>query len=85
MRTLHQAAVAAAFIGCFGFIGTGTAAAEGAEGMHGGGGGCRSHDLNIAILDQIDIGGGLAGNLFNGEGSPGGQWGHVGSECGGGY
>ncbi|MEV7687095.1 hypothetical protein ACFW1F_36620 [Streptomyces bungoensis] len=81
MRKLHKAAVAAAFIGCFGFIATGTAAAEGM----GGGGGCKSHDLNIALLDQINIGGGIAGNLLNGEGSPGGQWGHVGSECGGGY
>ncbi|MGP4043941.1 hypothetical protein [Streptomyces sp. 2A115] len=80
MRKLHKAAVAAAILGSISFIGTGTATAQGADGMHGGW--CKSHDLNIDILGQVGIANGLAGNLLNGEGDPGAQYNHVGSEMG---
>ncbi|MGY6023746.1 hypothetical protein [Streptomyces spinosirectus] len=81
MRKLPKAAVAAAVIALVGFIGTGTASAQGAEAMHGGGGGCKSHDFNIDILGQVGILNGLAGNLLNGEGNPGAQVAPVGSHC----
>jgi hypothetical protein len=79
MRKLPKAAVAAAVIGIVSLIGTGTASAQGAEAMHGGG--CRSHDLNVDILGQVGLLNGLLGNAINGEGSPGGQNNHVGSDC----
>ncbi|MFG2789134.1 hypothetical protein [Streptomyces sp. NPDC048419] len=80
MRKLPKAAVAAAVIALVGFIGTGTASAQGAEAMHGGGG-CKSHDFNIDILGQVGILNGLGGNLLNGEGNPGAQVAPVGSHC----
>jgi hypothetical protein len=80
MRKLHKAAVAAAMLGSLSFIATGTATAQGAESMNGGG--CKSHDLNLDILGQIGLLNGLLGNAINGEGDPGGQGNHVGSECG---
>ena len=82
MRKFHRAAVAAAILGSISFIGTGTATAQTPTGMHGGGGGCKSHDLNVSVLSQIGVANGLLGNGLNGEGSPGAQWGHVGSEMG---
>lgn len=82
MRKLPKAAVAAAAIALVGFIGTGTASAQSAEAMHGGGSGCRSHDLNLELLSNIGIANGLLGNVLNGEGNPGGQANHIGSECG---
>lgn len=81
MRKLHKAAVAAAILGSISFIGTGTATAQGGDGMHGGGG-CKSHDFNIGLLGQVGLGNGLLGNGINGEGAPGAQWNHVGSEMG---
>jgi hypothetical protein len=82
MRKLSKAAVAAAVVASVGFIGTGTATAQGAVTMHGGG--CKSHDLDLDILGEVGIANGLAGNLANGEGSPGAQFTHVGSDCDGG-
>lgn len=81
MRKLHKAAVAAAMLGSLTFIATGTANAQGAAIMHGGGG-CKSHDLDLDLLGQIGLANGLAGNLLNGEGNPGAQWNHNGSEMG---
>ncbi|MFJ8312752.1 MULTISPECIES: hypothetical protein [unclassified Streptomyces] len=78
MRKLHKAAVAAAILGSMCFIGTGTAAAQGADVR----GGCRSHDLNVDILGQVGLLNGLLGNALNGEGDPGAQFDGVGSECG---
>jgi hypothetical protein len=76
MRKLQKAAVAAAMLGSFTFIATGTATADG----HGHGG-CKSHDFNLDILGQVGVLNGLAGNILNGEGSAGGQINHTGSSC----
>ncbi|MEV6166639.1 hypothetical protein AB0L99_00240 [Streptomyces sp. NPDC051954] len=84
MRKLQKAAVAAAIIGSFSFIATGTATAQSAHAMYGGGG-CKSHDLNVDILGQVGLLNGLLGNAINGEGNAGGQHNHVGSSCGHGY
>ncbi|WP_274560826.1 hypothetical protein [Streptomyces spiramyceticus] len=80
MRKLQKAAVAAAMLGSFSFIAVGTATAQGADSMRGGG--CKSHDLNVDVLGQVGVLNGVAGNLLNGEGNPGAQWNHVGSEMG---
>ncbi|WP_405871248.1 MULTISPECIES: hypothetical protein [unclassified Streptomyces] len=82
MRKLPKAAVAAAILGIFSLIGTGTASAQSVEVVHGGGGGCKSHDMNIDILGQVGILNGLGGNLLNGEGNPGAQVAPVGSQMG---
>ncbi|MET8082114.1 hypothetical protein [Streptomyces sp. NPDC005303] len=83
MRKLHKAAVAVAIISGFTLMGTGPATAQAAGGSHGGG--CKSHDLNIDILGEVGLVNGLGGNLINGEGSPGGQFTDIGSECGQGW
>ncbi|MEV5803315.1 hypothetical protein [Streptomyces collinus] len=83
MRKLRNAAVAVVVIGSVGFLGIGPAAALTARG--GQGGGCKSHDLNIDILGEVGVLNGLGGNLLNGEGSPGGQYTDIGSECGSGW
>ena len=80
MRKLHKAAVAAAIVGSISFIGTGTAAAQGADGMRGGY--CKSHDLNVDVLGQVGLLNGLLGNALNGEGDPGAQFDGVGSDMG---
>ncbi|MEV1077110.1 hypothetical protein AB0I98_02455 [Streptomyces sp. NPDC050211] len=85
MRKLQKAAVAAAMIGTFSCIATGTATAQSAPVMYGGGGGCKSHDLNLALLSQIGVLPGLLGNAINGEGNAGGMHQHVGSSCGHGH
>ncbi|MFJ9815790.1 hypothetical protein ACIRU3_11030 [Streptomyces sp. NPDC101151] len=81
MRKFRQAAVAAAIIGSLSFIATGTATAQTAESVRGGGG-CKSHDLDLGLLNNVGIANGLLGNLVNGEGNPGAQYTHVGSEMG---
>ncbi|ARF56421.1 hypothetical protein [Streptomyces gilvosporeus] len=82
MHNLRKAAVVVAVLGSVSFLGAGTANAA-----RGGGGMCRSHDLNVAVLDQIGILNGLLGNALNGEGSAGGQAMGVGSSmgCNGGW
>ncbi|ANZ15199.1 hypothetical protein ACH4YO_16710 [Streptomyces noursei] len=86
MRKLYKAAVLAAAIGSVGFLGAGTANADG--GMGGGkfdikqGSQCRSHDLNVDVLGEVGILNGLLGNALNGEGSPGAQSTHMGSSMG---
>ncbi|MFB7511048.1 hypothetical protein [Streptomyces broussonetiae] len=71
MRTISKAAVAAAVIAGVSVMTIGPASAQTAETLRGGG--CRNHDLNIDIIGNLGIANGLAGNLLNGEGSPGGQ------------
>ncbi|MQY35966.1 hypothetical protein SRB17_39620 [Streptomyces sp. RB17] len=75
MRKLSKAAVAAAVIASVGFIATGTATtaatAATAQGAVAPRGGC------VDILGEVGIANGLAGNLLNGEGSPGAQF----TEC----
>lgn len=83
MRKLQKAAVAAAVLGGFCFISSGTATAQSAYALPADG--CKSHDMNIDILGQVGLLNGLAGNLANGEGDPGGQGTHVGSGCGHGH
>ncbi|WP_329234167.1 hypothetical protein [Streptomyces canus] len=83
MRKLHKAAVAVAIISGFSLMGTVPATAQAAGDAHGGG--CKSHDLNIDILGEVNLLGGLGGNLINGEGSPGAQSTDIGSDCGHGW
>ncbi|KOV61508.1 hypothetical protein [Streptomyces sp. MMG1121] len=71
MRKISKVAAAAAIITGFSVMGVGTATAQAAEVMHGGG--CRSHNLNVDVLGEVGILNGLAGNVLNGEGNPGGQ------------
>ncbi|MET9072060.1 hypothetical protein [Streptomyces sp. NPDC004232] len=80
MRLISKLAVAAAVITGVGVMGAGPALAQPAVQMHGGGG-CRTHNLNIDILGEVGILNGLAGNLINGEGSPGGQDTDMGTDC----
>ncbi|AJT65768.1 hypothetical protein [Streptomyces chattanoogensis] len=77
MGKLRKAAVVATVLGSVSFLGAGTASAAG----HGGNW-CRSHDLNVDVLGQVGIANGIAGNILNGEGGPGGQFGGVGSSMG---
>jgi hypothetical protein len=73
MRKIQKAAVVAAMLGSIGFAGAGTAVA------YDGGvdvtqlNACKSHDLNIAALNNIGVLNGLAGNALGGEGAPGAQ------------
>ncbi|MEU2420070.1 hypothetical protein ABZ619_03235 [Streptomyces sp. NPDC007851] len=83
MRKLQKAAVAVAIVGGVSFMGTGPATALAPQGGHHGG--CRSHDFNLDILGEVGIANGLAGNLLNGEGSPGAQFTDIGSDCGEGW
>ncbi|MCQ4080314.1 hypothetical protein NGB36_06810 [Streptomyces sp. RB6PN25] len=86
MRKLHKAVVVATVLGSVAFIGAGTASADGwgrggrlgvSQGVW-----CKSHDLNLDVLGEVGILNGLAGNLINGEGNPGGQGTHMGSSMG---
>jgi hypothetical protein len=78
MRKIQKAAVVAAMLGSIGFVGAGTAAAyDGSQ--HGKdiditqANQCKSHDLNIALLNNIGVANGVLGNLLGGEGAPGAQ------------
>jgi hypothetical protein len=90
MYKLRKAAVLVAALASVGLMGAGTAHAGGDWG-HGKGGdrfkikqgsNCKSHDLNVDVLGEVGILNGLAGNLANGEGSPGAQSTHLGSTMG---
>jgi hypothetical protein len=89
MHKLRTAAVLVAALSTVGLLGAGTAQA------HDGGGkggeskvsvlqssNCRSHDLNLDILGQVNLFGGALGNAVNGEGNPGAQDTHIGSSMG---
>jgi hypothetical protein len=90
MRKLQKAAlVGAAVLGSVGSLGAGTAAAHGERWAHdydyfdvAQSIECRSHDMNIDVLGSVGLINGLAGNALNGEGSPGAQPTHLGSDMG---
>ncbi|MFB7634158.1 hypothetical protein ACFC0M_24875 [Streptomyces sp. NPDC056149] len=88
MRMLYKAAVVAAALGSVGFLGAGTANADGRGGVGGGqfdirqSSQCRSHDLNLDVLGEVGVLNGLLGNALNGEGAPGAQSTHLGSTMG---
>jgi hypothetical protein len=75
MRKIQKAALVAAMLGGIGFVGAGTAAA------HGGdfdidvkqANQCRTHDLNISVLNNLGLANGVLGNVLGGEGNPGAQ------------
>jgi hypothetical protein len=75
MRKLHKAAFVGAVLGSVGTLGVGTASAHGEAMAHDfditQGIECRSHDLNSVLA-----------NALNGEGSPGAQPSHLGSDMG---
>lgn len=90
MRKLQKVAVVgAAVLGSVGSFGAGTAFAHGERGAHdydyfdvAQSIECRSHDMNIDVLGGVGLINGLAGNALNGEGSPGAQPTHLGSDMG---
>ncbi|MEU6772663.1 hypothetical protein [Streptomyces sp. NPDC046759] len=87
MRTFHKAVlVGAAVLGGVGSLGINTAFAHGDRGHDDfdvtQGIECRSHDMNIDVLGSVGAVNGLAGNLLNGEGAPGAQQSHLGSDMG---
>lgn len=86
MRKLQKAAVVgAAVLGSVGSFGVGTAFAHGEPGHDidiTQGIECRSHDMNIDVLGSIGVINGLLGNALNGEGNPGAQPNHLGSDMG---
>ena len=76
MRKVQKAAAVIAILGSIGFAGIGTASASSSSTV------CKSHDLNADVLGEVGVLNGVAGNLANGEGSPGGQATNVGSQAG---
>ncbi|ELS54348.1 hypothetical protein [Streptomyces viridochromogenes] len=86
MRKFQKVALVGAVLGSVGSLGVGTAVAHGERGAHDlditQGIECRSHDMNIDVLGSVGLVNGLAGNLLNGEGSPGAQPSHLGSDMG---
>ncbi|MFI9047570.1 hypothetical protein [Streptomyces sp. NPDC053427] len=86
MRKLQKAAVLGAVLGSVGSLAAGTAYAHGEAGAHDIGvtqnTSCRTHDMNIDVLGNVGAVNGLAGNLLNGEGSPGSQPTRMGSSLG---
>ncbi|MFD5711850.1 hypothetical protein ACFWHW_15890 [Streptomyces pharetrae] len=85
MRTFHKAVLVGALLGSVGSLGANTAYAHGEPGHDldiTQGIECRSHDMNIEVIGSLGVLTGLAGNLLNGEGNPGAQRSHLGSEMG---
>ena len=82
MRKLQKAAVVAAMVGGVAFLGAGTAAAGGPDIDVNQTVACKSHDLNAAVLNNIGVLNGLAGNALNGEGDPGATTSEQGSTMG---
>ncbi|AJC54690.1 hypothetical protein ACH4YO_16720 [Streptomyces noursei] len=83
MRTFHKVAVVAAALGSVGAFGAGTAYAHGEPGHDldvSQGTECRSHDMNIDVLGAVGLLNGPLGNALNGEGAPGSQPSHLGSD-----
>ncbi|MCF2130698.1 hypothetical protein L1I79_30360 [Strepomyces sp. STD 3.1] len=85
MRTFQKAVLVSALLGSVGALTATTAVAaddwgrdlditQGTE--------CRSHDMNIEVLGSVGALTGLAGNILNGEGNPGAQQNHLGSDMG---
>ena len=86
MRKLQKAVLVGAVLGSVGSFGAGTAFADGDQGHDGfgitQGIECRSHDMNIDVLGSVGALNGVLGNALNGEGSPGAQPNHLGSDMG---
>ncbi|MFE5400637.1 hypothetical protein ACFQ9Z_04395 [Streptomyces sp. NPDC056580] len=85
MRKFHRAVLLSAMLGTVGSLGAGTAFAHGEPGHDidvTQGVECRSHDMNIEVLGSVGALTGAAANLLNGEGSPGAQQSHLGSDMG---
>ena len=88
MRKLQKVAVVgAAVLGSIGSFGAGSAFAHGESGAHDGfdisqGIECRSHDMNVDVLGSVGALNGVLGNALNGEGNPGAQDHHLGSDMG---
>ncbi|WP_369247472.1 hypothetical protein [Streptomyces sp. R41] len=86
MRKLQKVALVGAVLGSVGSFGAGTAFAHGEPGHDDfdvtQSAECRSHDMNIDVLGNVGAFSGLAGNLLNGEGDPGAQSAHLGSDLG---
>ncbi|MGP4043306.1 hypothetical protein [Streptomyces sp. 2A115] len=85
MRKLQKVVIVGAVLGGIGSFGAGTALAH--ERGHDGfdvtqGIECRSHDMNIDVLGSVGAINGLLGNALNGEGNPGAQQSHLGSDMG---
>ncbi|MBT2401848.1 hypothetical protein [Streptomyces sp. ISL-100] len=84
MRKLQSVVLVGAIIGTVGSLSGATAFANErgndfdiTQGIE-----CRSHDMNIEVIGSVGALTGLAGNLLNGEGSPGAQKSHLGSDMG---
>ncbi|MGV9644805.1 hypothetical protein [Streptomyces sp. NPDC003514] len=86
MRKLHKVALVGAVLGSVGSFGAGTALAHGEGRAHDvditQGIECRSHDMNIDVLGNLGALNGTLANALNGEGSPGAQPSHLGSDMG---
>ncbi|GGS90424.1 hypothetical protein [Streptomyces chromofuscus] len=84
MRKFQKVVLVSAILGSVGSLGGNTAVADEpysdldiTQGIE-----CRSHDMNIEVLGSVGALTGLAGNLLNGEGNPGAQQNHLGSDMG---
>ncbi|MEU9150849.1 hypothetical protein AB0D59_09935 [Streptomyces sp. NPDC048417] len=85
MRTFHKAVLVGAMLGSVGALGGNTAFAHDDLGRDldiTQATECRSHDMNIEVIGSVGAITGLAGNLLNGEGNPGAQQSHLGSDMG---
>ncbi|MFJ8538750.1 hypothetical protein [Streptomyces sp. NPDC093591] len=86
MHKLQKVAFLGAVLGSVGSLGMGTAFAHGEAGAHDlditQGIECRSHDMNIDVLGSLGVLNGAVANALNGEGSPGAQPSHLGSDMG---
>ncbi|MFG2553184.1 hypothetical protein [Streptomyces sp. NPDC048581] len=86
MRKLQKVALVGAVLGTVGSFGVGTAVAHGEGGAHDlditQGIECRSHDMNIDVLGSVGALNALLGGALNGEGNPGAQSTHLGSDMG---
>ncbi len=86
MHKLQKAAVMAVVVGSFGFLGAGTAYADGGRGGTEldirQSASCRSHDANVDVLGEVGLLNGVLGNALGGEGAPGAQSSRVGSTMG---
>ncbi|MFB7651179.1 MULTISPECIES: hypothetical protein [unclassified Streptomyces] len=84
MRTFQKAVLVSAILGSVSGLTATTAVADDwgsdldiTQGIE-----CRSHDMNIEVLGSVGALTGLAGNILNGEGNPGAQQNHLGSDMG---
>ncbi|MER5519105.1 hypothetical protein [Streptomyces sp. NPDC002763] len=85
MRTFQKAVLVGAMLGSVGSLGCNTAFAHDDLGRDldiTQATECRSHDMNIEVIGSVGAITGLAGNLLNGEGNPGAQQNHLGSDMG---